>query len=76
MKLEKLWYGDHFSVPSLPDDIFCVIDVEQHVIKAINRTAAIKLKEKGYGYIGGGIVYFMRTEEVCFIPVVYEKAQL
>ena len=27
IKFEKLWYGDHFAVPSLPDDIFCIINV-------------------------------------------------
>ena len=69
MKLEKLWYGDHFSVPSLPDEIFCVFSMQAHRVVAVNRTKAISLKENGYGYIGAGMVSFKRTEEVCFIPV-------
>ena len=69
IKLEKLWYGDHFSVPSLPGDIFCVVNVEEYRIDAIKRTEAMKLKENGYGYVGSGFVEFKRTEEVCFIPV-------
>ena len=69
IKLEKLWYGDHFAVPSLPDDIFCIINVGEYRVDAIRRTEAFKLKEDGYGYIGSGVVEFKRTEDVFFIPV-------
>lgn len=69
MKLEKLWYGDHFSLPGSPDEIFCVFSVQPHRVVAVKRAAAMKLKENGYGYIGAGMASFKRTDDIRFIPV-------
>ena len=64
INFEELWIGDRFKLSD--ESIWTKIGVDT---ARGHSKESIKLKDRGYGYIGDSICSFELTDKIEFIPV-------